>query len=184
MPDTKLIDLHKLESELSNKIKLLPVHSWHPERTDTIDIRIMRDGRWIHEGGEIKRPELVRLFASVLRLDKDGYYLVTPVEKLLIDVVDAPFVVTSVMQREDPQGRSVLMMQTNIGEQVLVGDKHQLRIAYNANKEPSPYVHIRDGLEALLLRSVFYDLVELGKIRDDELVVESAGQIFILGSIN
>ncbi len=80
---------------------LPPVHLWHPEHCGDIDIRIRRDGVWFHEGTPIGREALVRLFSTVLRLDPDGYHLVTPVEKLKIQVEDAPFIAT----RVDRDGR-------------------------------------------------------------------------------
>ena len=70
---------------------LPPVHLWHPENCGDIDIVIRRDGLWMHEGSPIGRKELVRLFSTVLRRDPDGYFLVTPVEKMRITVEDAPF---------------------------------------------------------------------------------------------
>jgi hypothetical protein len=66
--------------------------SWNPSREGEIDIRIEADGNWYHEGKRFRRESLVRLFASVLRREPGGYYLVTPAEKLRIEVDDAPFV--------------------------------------------------------------------------------------------
>ena len=68
-----------------------PVHLWNPENCGEMDLVIRADGVWMHEGSPIGRPQLVRLLATVLRKDPDGYYLVTPVEKLKITVEDVPF---------------------------------------------------------------------------------------------
>tara|TARA_B100000809_G_scaffold228042_1_gene240783 strand:- start:290 stop:595 length:306 start_codon:yes stop_codon:yes gene_type:complete len=73
-----------------------PVHDWHPSHVANIDLRISRDGTWYYQGSPIHRVRLVKLFASVMRRDADDYYLVTPVEKLKIQVDDAPFVAVEI----------------------------------------------------------------------------------------
>lgn len=141
---------------------LPPVHLWRPEHCGEIDIRIRKDGVWFHEGTPIGREALVRLFSTVLRLDPDGYHLVTPVEKLKIQVEDAPFVATRV-DAED----GVLRFQTNVGDTVEAGPDNPIRVETDAGTgEPRPYVHVRRGLEALIARPVFYELVELAAERD------------------
>jgi hypothetical protein len=141
---------------------LPPVHLWNPEHCGEIDIRIRKDGVWFHEGTPIGREALVRLFSTVLRLDPDGYHLVTPVEKLKIQVEDAPFVATRV-DAED----GVLRFQTNVGDTVEAGPDNAIRVETDAGTgEPRPYVHVRRGLEALIARPVFYELVELAAERD------------------
>jgi hypothetical protein len=141
---------------------LPPVHLWHPEHCGEIDIRIRKDGVWFHEGTPIGREALVRLFSTVLRLDPDGYHLVTPVEKLKIQVEDAPFVATRV-----DAGDGVLRFQTNVGDTVEAGPDNAIRVETDAQTgEPRPYVHVRRGLEALIARPVFYELVELAAERD------------------
>jgi hypothetical protein len=95
---------------------LPPVHLWNPPHCGEIDIRIRKDGVWFHEGTPIGREALVRLFSTVLRLDPDGYHLVTPVEKMKITVEDAPFIAT----RVDREGEA-LVFQTNVGDTVAAG---------------------------------------------------------------
>ena len=158
-----------------------PVEQWHPERTGDIDIRIAADGRWFHEGTEIKRARLVALFATVLRRDDDGYYLVTPVEKLRIVVEDAPFLATDM--DSDGAGRTRrLIFTTNVGDHVLADAAHPIEVAERAG-EPRPYVTVRGGLRARMTRSVFYRLVELGTPVEDRLEVWSAGSGFVLGRL-
>ncbi len=141
---------------------LPPVHLWHPEHCGEIDIRIRKDGVWFHEGSPIGREALVRLFSTVLRLDPDGYHLVTPVEKLKIQVEDAPFMAT----RVDAEN-GVLRFETNVGDLVEAGPDNAIRVETDtATGEPRPYVHVRRGLEALIARPVFYELVELAAERD------------------
>jgi hypothetical protein len=155
------------------------VHLWNPPHCGEIDIRIRRDGQWFHEGTPIGRPALVRLFSTVLRKDPDGFHLVTPAEKLRIEVEDAPFIAVAV----DRVGED-LTFTTNVGDTVLAGPGHPIRMAY-AGEAPRPYLHVRRGLEALLSRPVFYELAEMAEPRifqGRELwVVRSGGMEFVLG---
>ena len=159
---------------------LPPVHLWNPAHAGEIDIVIKTDGRWVHEGATISREALVRLFSTVLRKDPDGYWLVTPVEKMRIVVEDAPFVAV----RVDRDGRD-LRFVTNVGDEVTAGPEHAIRVETAADGEPRPYLHVRRGLEALIARSVFYELVEMAEERPTPdgptLGVESGGAWFPVG---
>jgi len=155
---------------------LPPVHLWNPSHSGEIDIRIATDGAWYHEGGRIGREAMVRLFSTILRKDADGIYLVTPVEKLKITVEDAPFVAV----RVDREGED-LTFTTNVGDAVTAGPENPIRVAVAADGEPRPYVHVRRGLEALIARPVFYELVEMASERAGRLGVASNGAWFDLG---
>lgn len=158
---------------------LPPVHLWNPDSCGEIDIVIRPDGLWFHEGTPIGRPQLVQLFSTVLRRDDDGYWLVTPVEKLKITVQDAPF--TAV--RVDRAGEA-LAFQTNVGDRVEAGPDHPIRVEMDAaTGEPRPYLHVRAGLEALIVRPVFYELVAMGERRGERLGVESNSAWFDLGPL-
>ena len=156
---------------------LPPVHLWHPDHCGDIDIVIRADGVWMHEGSPIGRPELVRLFSTILWLDPDGYHLVTPGEKLKITVVDLPFRAVAV-RREGGD----LVFTTDVGDETTAGSEHPLTVETDPETgEPAPRVHVRAGLEARIVRSVFYELVEMGEIEGDRLVLRSGGQTFDLG---
>jgi hypothetical protein len=155
---------------------LPPVHLWNPAHSGEIDIVIARDGSWRHEGARIGREAMVRLFSTILRKDDDGVWLVTPVEKLKITVEDAPFVAV----RVDRVGEG-LRFTTNVGDEVEASADNPIRVDTDAGGEPRPYVHVRRGLEALIARPVFYELVELADERDGRLGVESHGARFDLG---
>jgi uncharacterized protein len=159
---------------------LPPVHLWNPAYSGEIDIVIARDGSWRHEGARIGREAMVRLFSTILRKDADGIWLVTPVEKLKITVEDAPFVAVRV-DREGPKTKQVLRFTTNVGDEVEASAENPIRVETDATGEPRPYVHVRRGLEALIARPVFYELVELAGERDGRLGVESHGAWFDLG---
>ena len=159
---------------------------WQPERQGSIDIRIARNGDWYHEGRRFERQSLVKLFASVLRREADGYFLLTPVEKLRIEVEDAPFV-ANLVDAIDEEGQQAIVFTTNIGDRILLDPEHDLRIETDQGSGvPRPYIHFRDGLDALITRSAFYDLINLAReIKRDGsgwLVVSSLGQDFELGS--
>ena len=162
---------------------LPPVHLWRPEHCGEIDIVIRANGQWMHEGSPIGREALVRLFSTVLRLDPDGYHLVTPVEKLRITVEDAPFVAVAVEAVTDERG-PVLRFTTNVGDEVDADADHPIRVETDAQTgEPRPYLMVRRGLEALIARPVFYELVDMASdlAGDDLLAVESSGARFGLG---
>ncbi|HEY2706698.1 MAG TPA: DUF1285 domain-containing protein [Caulobacteraceae bacterium] len=160
---------------------LPPVHLWNPAHCGEIDIVIKRSGLWFHEGTPIGREALVRLFSTVLRKDPDGIYLVTPVEKMKITVEDAPFVAV----RVDREG-AALRFLTNVGDVVEAGPENQIRVEMDPETgEPSPYLHVRRGLEALIARPVFYELVEMSEERETDdgpqLGVTSNGAWFPVG---
>ncbi len=167
--------------------KLPPIHLWNPDLCEGVDMRIARDGTWHYMGSPIGRKPMVRLFSSILRREDDGhYYIVTPVEKVRVVVDDAPFVAVHVEARGSGPEQS-LTFRTNVDDEVTAGPDHPIRVEIDTETgEPSPYVHVRGRLEALIGRAVFYELVELSEERDVDgaLVygVWSAGRFFPVGS--
>jgi len=157
---------------------LPPVHMWSPPFCGDLDMRIARDGTWYYQGTPITRPRLVRLFSTILRKDGDMYFLVTPVEKVGITVDDAPFVAVDFERDGAGEGQS-LRFETNVGDHVTAGPDHPIRVERDADTgEPSPYVHIRADLEALIDRKSFYRLVEVGERRDGWFGLWSGGAFF------
>lgn len=146
---------------------LPPVHLWHPEHCADMDIEILSDGRWLHDGHPITRPALVKLFSTILRKDKDGCtYLVTPVEKVKVRVARAPFIATSVQIQGKGTGQT-LFFTTNVDDVVRCGPERPLRVQTDPDTlQPLPFVMVRHGLEALISRSVFYQLVDLAVEHD------------------
>lgn len=154
---------------------LPPVEKWHPEYCGDIDMEIKADGSWYYMGTPISRPAMVRLFSTVLRKDEDGKtYLVTPVEKIGIRVEDAHFV--AVEMNVIGEGREQqIVFRTNLGDVVEVSEKNPLRFEIDAkNNGLKPYILVRGRLEALVSRSVMYDLVML--VQEAELAQEIEGQ--------
>jgi hypothetical protein len=137
---------------------LPPVHLWNPPFCGDLDIRIARDGTWFYLGTPIGRPALVKLFSSILKREAEKYYLVTPVEKVGIQVDDAPFVAVDVDHHDGN-----LHFTTQVGDTMIAGPNHPIRVERDAKTgEPSPYVLVRSNLEALIDRKSFYRLVDLG----------------------
>lgn len=161
---------------------LPPVHLWNPPFCGDLDMRIARDGTWFYRGTPIGRPALVRLFSTILKLEQGRYYLVSPVEKVGITVEDAPFV--AVDFRVEGEGSAQrLTFFTNVGDEVLAGPAHPLRVVRDPETgEPAPYVMIRAGLEALIDRKSFYRLIELGAHETTDAIrwfgLWSAGRFF------
>lgn len=154
-----------------------------------MDLRIARDGTWYHEGAAFQREALVQLLASVLRRDEDNhYYLVTPVEKWRIQVDEAPFVAVRV-DAEGTGSSQSLRFTTNVGDTVTAGLDHPLTVEYHQpDGEPTPFIHIRGRLRALLTRAVFIELIDLGEMRrtpaGHDYGVWSEGQFFSLGPLD
>ncbi len=179
------LGLAELQREAASGRALPPVERWNPAHCGEIDIRIARDGTWFHQGTPIARPELVRLFSTILRRDGADYVLVTPGEKMRIRVDDAPFLAV-LMEARGEGRRQVLTFLTNVGDETVAGRDNPIRVeTHPATGEPAPYVHVRRGLEARIARAVFYQLADLAVPGDGEqaglLGVWSGGVFFALG---
>ncbi|GLS32086.1 hypothetical protein GCM10007937_37960 [Mesorhizobium albiziae] len=143
---------------------LPPVERWNPDFCGDLDMEIKRDGTWFYLGTPIGRMPLVQLFSTVLRKDADGRtYLVTPVEKVGIRVVDAPFVAVE-MNVSGKAASQVITFRTNVGDVVEVGPEHPMRfVDEDETGGLKPYVMVRGRLEALVARPVMYELIEHGE---------------------
>jgi uncharacterized protein len=160
---------------------LPPVEQWNPPFCGDIDMRIARDGTWFYDGTPIGRPALVRLFSTILRKDREGYVLVTPVERDGIKVEDAPFLAVE-MTAAHQGADQLLRFLTNVGDWVEAGAGHPIRFEKDAAADIKPYIHVRGDLWALGTRTVLLDLVELGEIGEHDgarcFGVVSAGRFF------
>ena len=165
--------------------KLPPVHLWNPEHCGDIGMEIRADGSWWHDGTRIGREKLVKLFSTILRKDEDGEtYLVTPYEKVIVRVEDAPFLAVRV-DRVEAGSTPALLFTTNLGDTVVAGPEAPLRVETDPETlEPAPYVLVRGALEAKLTRPVFYELAgmaEPAETAPDTLGVWSQGAFFEIG---
>ena len=183
-----------LATQEQSSASLPPVHLWQPQLSGDMDMLIDREGRWIHEGGEVKRPAMVKLFASILVYDEGDYFLITPVEKWRIKVEVAPLFVIAA-ERETRDGCQAIKLTTRTGDVVIVDQQHPLSMkSFPGSEEPLPLVLIRRNLQALLSRNVFYQIVDWASEMSDgespdkaidksnELCISSMGQRFVLGN--
>jgi hypothetical protein len=163
-------------ARLAGEKKLPPVECWNPTHCGPSGMRIARDGTWFHEGSPIVRPAMVRLFSTILRREPDGgFVLVTPVEKLDIEVEDAPFVAVELKTEGSGEQRS-LAFRLNTGDLVVAGENHPLRLI-----EGHPYIEVRKGLDALVARPVYYELANLALAEgSDPAGLWSCGRFFPL----
>jgi len=165
-------------SEIAEQVaarKLPPVEAWAPEKIGDSGMRIAADGTWFHDGSPIKRDAMVRAFSGLLLRDPDGsHHLVSPFEKLAIEVEDAAFVATDCAE---PEGG--LAFRLNTDELVIAGPDHPLRVAGDVDT-PAIYVHVRRGCEARLNRSTYTQLAEIALAKGDDWTVSSGGETFSL----
>ncbi|MBP8030227.1 MAG: DUF1285 domain-containing protein, partial [Pseudomonadales bacterium] len=175
MSDTKFDNFLSCAAGIENR-KLPPVDQWNPEFCGDIDIRIARNGSWYHEGRPFLRPSLVRLLSSILKREGDDYFLVSPVEKMRIQVEDVPFIAVG-MTQEEADGKQILYFRTLTDDLVRLDAEHPLRVQTDSlSGEPRPYIQVRGGMEARIHRPVFKDWVELGGE-----VIGKAGLYLLLG---
>lgn len=163
-PDLDGLSLAEI-ADLAAQRKLPPVASWQPKQSGHSEMRIAADGTWYHQDGEIKRPAMVRAFSSLLRRDgQNDYWLVTPQQKLRIEVDDAPFIATE-LTSEGNGAAQRLAFRINSDDLLICGAEHELAVQ-NRGGGPMPYLHVRDNLWAKLARPVFYELTELALAND------------------
>lgn len=162
-----------------------PVGRWNPPDCGDIGLAIRADGSWTYRDSQITRQAMVKLFARVLRRDADGRtYLVTPAEKIAIAVADAPFLAVEMEVQGSGRDQN-LVFRTNVDDIVTAGPDHPLTFALQAGGGIKPYVRVRGRLEALVSRSVTYDLLELLQPHDaatTTLGIWSRGEFFTLPS--
>ena len=138
-----------------------PVHLWNPPFCGDIDMRIARDGTWYYLGTPIGRAPMVKLFSSILKREGDAYFLVTPAEKVGITVDDAPLLAVDFTATGEGLAQN-LRFVTKTEDEVDADAQHRITVRIDETGAPSPYIHVRDGLNALIDRKSFYRLIELG----------------------
>lgn len=166
---------------MTSKAKIPPVEDWNPQYSGEMDLQIKANGDWFYQGTIFKRANLVKLLASVLKMEGDEYYLVTPVEKMKITVDDAPFVLTEWHWQDESQ--TIMCVTNNVGDEFALDALHPL----STNKAGELYVIVRRNLLAKIHRNIYYQWIDLAKEvptkNGTELVFNSAGCEFSLGTI-
>ncbi len=161
---------------------------WNPSFCGDIDIEIKKNGSWFYMGSLIQRLPLVKLFASVLRKEDDDYFLVTPVEKLRIQVEEAPFVI-QLLTVKNENNLQILSFTDNLEREWIASQSHPIIVLTNEKtRTPRPYLLLYNGLHALIHRNVFYQLVELAEEKTTqqgiEALVRSQDHSFSLGRLD
>lgn len=178
--------LEKLARAVADE-KLPPVDAWQPTVQKDMGLRISRDGAWHYLGSPIARPSLVRLLSRVMKREGEDFFLVSPVEKLRIEVEDAPFLAVELECSGESQSQR-LIFRTNVDDVVIAGKAHPIWVNEDPlSGEPAPYIEVRDGLWALINRSVYYELAERvipSPNSPGQLGVFSEGCFFELGSVD
>jgi len=173
-PELAAMSLEDIAREVEER-RLPPIESWTPTETVDSGIVISANGTWLHDGQPIRRPAMVRAFASLLMRDAEGrHWLVTPQCRQSIAVEDAAFIAVDVQCKGD-----ALAFRLNSDELVLAGPDHPLRAAGDP-ETPAIYLAVRHGCEARLDRSTWLQMVNLAEVDGDTLTVTSRGTRFSL----
>ena len=177
----KSIDqLQQLLTKLSGDA--YPVEQWDPQFCQAMDMVIDVNGLWHHYGEVIKREKMVLLFAKVLTKRDGCYYLITPAEKLKITVNDAPFVMVDFELEVGENGGQIIWLISNVGDRIPLSAQYPLELRGDNQR---PYVQLWRGLDALISRNVYYQLIDLAseEVQADHsrLIIKSSDQSFNLG---
>ena len=212
VPASKVSQLNSIDS-LSQYFKSVagtregrpipPLENWHPEQIDDMDLIIKANGEWWHEGEHMTRESLVSLFATILWKEENNgtveYFFKTPVQKLRIQVEDAPLLINDVGIVNEGN-ESWLEFTTITGDVVRLDDEHPITLnTYIAEDNTSdseeskrqeteaqirPYMEVRNGLTALIGRNAFYHLTEIGELTEHDgetiLTLQSGGKSYQL----
>lgn len=159
------------DGQSGHKRSIPPLDQWHPKHCGAMDLKVLANGEWWHEGQLIKRQAMIDLFSTVLWKEEGKFYLKTPAEQIEIQVEDEPLFVNQV-DRVELEGKSYLQLQTTTQDVIIVDEAHPIFmrnfISPDGTVELRPYVHVRFGINALIQRAAFYHLVEMGELLENE----------------
>lgn len=159
------------DGQSGHKRSIPPLDQWHPKHCGAMDLKVLANGEWWHEGQLIKRQAMIDLFSTVLWKEEGKFYLKTPAEQIEIQVEDEPLFVNQV-DRVELEGKSYLQLQTTTQDVIIVDEAHPIFmrnfISPDGTAELRPYVHVRFGINALIQRAAFYHLVEMGELLENE----------------
>lgn len=170
-----------LHSVKSLEDKYPPVHLWNPNLCEGVEMRIDREGNWFYQGSIIGRDKLKILFSRILKFENDNYYLVTPVEKVLVKVDLAPYMIIDYEVDSDHEN---IILKTNLDLSIPLNKEHKLEVK-KIGDEHIPFVHVRNNIDGFISRSVYYSLINIALNQDngssDQLTLKSFDCDFNLG---
>ena len=172
-----------LQSVNSIEEKYPPVHLWNPDLCEGVEMKIDREGNWFYQGSIIGRDKLKILFSRILKFEDGNYYLVTPVEKVLVKVDLAPYMIIDYEVDSDHEN---IILKTNLDLSIPLNQEHKLEVK-KIGDEHIPFVHVRSNIEGFISRSVYYSLIEIALKQDnassDQLTLKSFASEFSLGEV-
>ncbi len=173
------------DGQSGHKRSIPPLDQWHPKHCGAMDLKVLANGEWWHDGQLIKRQALIDLFSTVLWKEDGKFYLKTPVEQIEIQVEDEPLFVNQVDTLE-LENKSYIQFTTTTQDVIVVDDEHPIFMR-EYQGELRPYVHVRFGINALIQRAAFFHLVEMGELLENEkgesiLVLQSGDLSLQLGT--
>lgn len=172
-----------LQSVNSIEEKYPPVHLWNPDLCEGVEMKIDREGNWFYQGSIIGRDKLKILFSRILKFEDANYYLVTPVEKVLVKVDLAPYMIIDYEVDSDHEN---IILKTNLDLSIPLNKEHKLEVK-KIGDEHIPFVHVRNNIEGFISRSVYYSLIEIALKQDnassDQLTLKSFASEFSLGEV-
>ena len=172
-----------LQSVNSIEEKYPPVHLWNPDLCEGVEMKIDREGNWFYQGSIIGRDKLKILFSRILKFEDGNYYLVTPVEKVLVKVDLAPYMIIDYEVDSDHEN---IILKTNLDLSIPLNQEHKLEVK-KIGDEHIPFVHVRNNIEGFISRSVYYALIEIALKQDnassDQLTLKSFASEFSLGEV-
>ena len=173
-----------LQSVNSIEEKYPPVHLWNPDLCEGVEMKIDREGNWFYQGSIIGRDKLKILFSRILKFEDGNYYLVTPVEKVLVKVDLAPYMIIDYEVDSDHEN---IILKTNLDLSIPLNKEHKLEVK-KIGDEYIPFVHVRNNIEGFISRSVYYSLIEIALKQDnassDQLTLKSFASEFSLGEVS
>ncbi|MGQ9373319.1 DUF1285 domain-containing protein [Acinetobacter tandoii] len=153
-------------AQSGHKRSIPPMEQWQPKHCGKMDLKVLANGEWWHEGQLIKRQSLLDLFSSVLWKEEGRFYLRTPVEQIEIEVEDEPLFVNQVDSTVIADKKYIQFTTTN-ADLIIVDAEHPIFMREFAG-ELRPYVHVRFGINALIQRSAFFHLIEMGELVENK----------------
>jgi hypothetical protein len=160
------------------------VHLWNPDLCEGVEMKIDREGNWFYQGSIIGRDKLKILFSRILKFEDGNYYLVTPVEKVSVNVDLAPYMIVDYEIDSDFQN---IILKTNLDLSIPLDQDHKLELK-KIGDELIPFVQVRNNIEGFISRSVYYSLVEIAlqqeRASENKLSLKSFNCIFDLGEMN